>query len=84
MGLPDHLVREIEGRLNERHLRHVLQSHIDYYHRWRTHRSLDMDTPETRPVQPPEVGAIWKLHEVGGLHHHCERQAARMRGPEGP
>jgi putative transposase len=62
--------------LNERHLRRVLQSYIDYYHHWRTHRSLDMNAPETRPVQPPEVGSIRKLPEVGGLHHHYERQAA--------
>ena len=62
--------------LNERHLRRLLQSYFDYYHHWRTHRSLDMDAPETRPVQPPEVGLIRKLPEVGGLHHHYERQAA--------
>jgi putative transposase len=62
--------------LNECHLRHVLQSYIDYYHHWRTHRSLDMDAPEPRPVHPPELRAVKKLPEVGGLHHHYERQAA--------
>ena len=62
--------------LGERHLRRVLQSYIDYYHHCRTHRSLDMDAPEPRPVQPPGIGLIRKLPEVGGLHHHYERQAA--------
>ena len=62
--------------LNERHLRRVLQSYVDYYHHWRTHRSLDMDAPEPRPVQPPELGPVRKQPEVGGLHHHYERIAA--------
>jgi putative transposase len=62
--------------LNERHLRRVLQSYVDYYHTWRVHRSLDMDAPEPRAVQPPELGPVRKLPEVGGLHHHYERMAA--------
>jgi hypothetical protein len=61
--------------LHECHLRHVLQSYIDYYHRWRVHQSLDMDTPEPRPVQSPELGLVQKRPEVGGLHHHYEQQA---------
>jgi putative transposase len=61
---------------NERHLRRVLRSYVDYYHYWRTHRSLEMDAPEPRAVQLPELGAIRKLPEVGGLHHHYERMAA--------
>jgi putative transposase len=62
--------------LNEWHLRRMLQSYVDYYHTWRVHRSLDMDAPEPRPVQCPEVGPVRKLPEVGGLHHHYERIAA--------
>lgn len=62
--------------LNEQHLRRVLLSYVDYYHIWRVHRSLDMDAPEPRPVQRPEVGPIRKVPEVGGLHHHDERMAA--------
>jgi putative transposase len=61
---------------NERHLRRVLQAYMDYYHHWRTHRSLEMDTPEPRAMQPPSVGPVRKLPEVGGLHHHYERVAA--------
>jgi transposase InsO family protein len=62
--------------LNERHLRRILCSYVSYYHTWRVHRSLDMDTPESRPVQLPELGPVRKLPEVGGLHHHYERMAA--------
>lgn len=32
--------------LNELHLRRALRSYADYYHHWRTHRSLKMDAPE--------------------------------------
>ena len=62
--------------LHERHLRRVLTSYFQYYHRWRTHRALAMDCPLPRPVQRPEVGLIWEVPEVGGLHHHYERRAA--------
>jgi transposase InsO family protein len=34
---------------NERSLRRTLRSYLDYYHRWRTHLSLDKDAPEPRP-----------------------------------
>jgi hypothetical protein len=33
---------------DERHLRHVLSSYVDYYHRARTHLSLDKDCPHSR------------------------------------
>jgi putative transposase len=62
--------------LNERHLTRLLQSYVGYYHGYRTHRALDMDTPVTRPVQPPELGRVWEVPEVGGMHHHYERIAA--------
>ena len=62
--------------LNEQHLCRVLQSYMDYYHHWRTHRSLEMDAPEPRMVQPPDLGPVKKLPEVGGWHHHYERIAA--------
>jgi len=61
---------------NERSLRRTLQSYLDYYHRWRTHLSLDKDTPEPRPIQPPERGAVIERAWVGGLHHSYERRAA--------
>jgi len=49
--------------LNAQHLRRVLRSYFDYYHHWRTHLSLEMDTPESRVVQRPEVGPIRKQPE---------------------
>ncbi|MBU0608421.1 MAG: integrase core domain-containing protein [Armatimonadetes bacterium] len=61
---------------NEDHLRHVLRSHFTYYHRWRTHLSLDMDCPEPRETQGAEAGEVIEVPEVGGLHHHYERRAA--------
>jgi putative transposase len=62
--------------LNARHLQRVLSAYIVYYHRFRTHLSLAMDCPQPRAVEPPEIGGVMALPEVGGLHHHYERQAA--------
>jgi putative transposase len=62
--------------LHERHLRRLLTGYFQYYHHWRTHRALDMDCPLSRLVQRPEVGPIWEVPEVDGLHHHYERRAA--------
>ena len=62
--------------LNDRHLKRLLTAYIAYYHRFRTHLSLEMDCPHPRAVQPPETGGVIALPEVGGLHHHYERQAA--------
>ena len=49
---------------------------VAYYHRSRTHLSLGKDAPEPRAVQPPTMGEIVELPEVGGLHHRYERRAA--------
>ena len=62
--------------LNERHLRRVLTAYMAYYHRFRTHLSLEMDCPYPRAVELPELGPVVAFPEVGGLHHHYERQAA--------
>jgi transposase InsO family protein len=62
--------------LNERHPRRVLRTYVDYYHHWRTHLALEMDAPESRAVQAPELGPVRKRPAVGGLHHHYERIAA--------
>ena len=61
---------------NERHLRRVLSSYVDYYQRTRTHLSLDKDCPDTRPVMPPRIGKVVTIPQVGGLHHRYERLAA--------
>jgi hypothetical protein len=62
--------------LHERHLRRLLIRYFSYYHAWRTHRGLDMDAPVPHPVQPPALGPVQEVPEVGGLHHHDERRAA--------
>jgi len=62
--------------LNERHLKRLLRGYFDDYHHWRTHRSLDRDCPESRLIQPPDMGPVIEVPEVGGLHHHYERLAA--------
>jgi hypothetical protein len=61
---------------NERHLRRVLPSYVDYYHRTRTHLSLDKDCPVSRPCQPARIGRVIAIPQVGGLHHRYERLAA--------
>ena len=62
--------------LGERHLRAILKSYLHYYHRSRTHLAVGKDAPEPRMVQPPELGDVVELPEVGGLHHRYERRAA--------
>jgi transposase InsO family protein len=61
---------------NERHLRRVLSSYVDYYQRTRTHLSLDKDCPDPRPTQPRRIGRVVAIPQVGGLHHRYERLAA--------
>jgi putative transposase len=61
---------------DEHHLRRTLSSYVEYYHRTRTHLSLDKDCPQTRPISSPTGGKIIALPEVGGLHHRYERRAA--------
>lgn len=48
----------------------------DNYNRYRTHLSLDMDSPEGRPPQESCYGRVTAVPHLGGLHHHYERQAA--------
>ena len=62
--------------LGERHLRSILKTYFEYYHRSRTHLSLAKDAPEPRAVQPPESGVIIEIAEIGGPHHRYERRAA--------
>jgi hypothetical protein len=62
--------------LNESSLRRTLRSYFDYYQRSRTHLALSKDAPESRAVQPPELGLVIELPQVGGLHHRYERRAA--------
>ena len=67
----DHVIVFNEGSLYSH-----LKAFCSYYHRSRTHLSLEKDTPDKRAVQPPEAGPIVSIPEVGGLHHRYERRAA--------
>ncbi len=49
---------------------------FSYYHGTRTHLGLDKDTPDPRPVQPPELGRVVAIPQLGGLHHRYERRPA--------
>jgi putative transposase len=62
--------------LGESHLRKILARYFDYYHKYRTHLSLEKDAPERRPIQDAKLGEVIEFPEVGGLHHHYERRAA--------
>ena len=62
--------------LGERHLRRILARYFEYYHRARTHLSLDKDTPDGRPTESPGLGTIIPIPEVGDLHHRYVRRAA--------
>ena len=61
---------------NQQHLRRILTDYVNYYHRHRTHRSLEQDCPQPRAVEPPDQGKIIELSLLGGLHHRYARQAA--------
>ena len=63
--------------LSAAHLRRMLARYALYYHRARTHLSLEKDAPRhARLVQPPTAGHVAAFPEVGGLHHRYERRAA--------
>ena len=57
--------------LGERHLRHVLQTYMNYYNEVRTHLSLEKDAPIPRAVGT--VGHIFRRPVLGGLHHQYVR-----------
>jgi len=61
---------------NERHLKKFLSSYLDYYHPWRTHRSLDRDAPDGRPVRISEPCNVLEFPAVNGLHHFYLPKAA--------
>ena len=59
--------------LNARHLKRTLSCYFRYYHRSRTHLSLDKEWPFTREAL--KVGKIVAIPQLGGLHHRYERIA---------
>ena len=62
--------------LNQRHLRRILASYFDDYHRSRTHLSLGQDSPVPRPVENARAGEVIAFPQLGGLHHRYQRLAA--------
>ena len=62
--------------LNEHHLRRLLRDYLTYYHRYRTHLSLEKDSPESRLLERLDQGRIVETPMVGGLHHRYTRRAA--------
>jgi putative transposase len=67
----DHLII-----FQESGLRRMLRSYFEYYERSRTHLGLGKDAPIQRAVEPPELGRVIELPQVGGLHHRYQRRAA--------
>ena len=63
--------------INERQLRRVVRSYVDYYHQDRTHLGLEKDTPEERLVEPRGNGKVVSISRVGGLHHRSSRELRR-------
>jgi transposase InsO family protein len=62
--------------LNESGLRRILRSYFEYYENFRTHLSLNKDAPVSRAVEPPALGQVVEIPQVGGLHHLYTRKAA--------
>jgi transposase InsO family protein len=61
---------------NESGLRRILREYFKYYERCRTHLSLEKDAPAGRPIEPPALGSVIEIPQVGGLHHRYTRKAA--------
>jgi putative transposase len=61
--------------LGEAHLRRILKEYFHYYHNFRTHLSLDRNSPIPREVELPARGQVIAIPQVGGLHHFYRRAA---------
>jgi len=58
----------------ERSLKRILKSYFEYYHRSRTHLSLEKDSPVPRSIMAGSERII-AIPQVGGRHHRYERAA---------
>ena len=61
--------------LGERHLRRILKSYASYHNSARTHRSLNMDAPVSRPIQ--QIGRI-RSHAHGIMNCPINMFESRM------
>jgi len=57
-------------------LRRILKDYLQYYENHRTHLSLEKDSPIGRSIEPPALGQVIEIPQVGGLHHLYTRKAA--------
>ena len=72
------LRRELLDRvivLNEAHLRRLMTSYLEYYHRVRPHLSWERNAPIPRPIQGPSEGKVIAMPHVGGLYQSYRRAA---------
>lgn len=61
--------------LSEAHLRRLLRAYLAYYNTVRPHQALENNSPRPRDAQPPALGGVIAIPQVGGLHHHYQRAA---------
>jgi transposase InsO family protein len=61
--------------LGEAHLRRLVAAYLAYYHEARPHLALARNAPVPRALQPPSMGKVTALPQVGGLHHRYARAA---------
>jgi transposase InsO family protein len=61
--------------LNEEHLRRTLFGYRNYHNQHRPHAGLRGDVPMGREVEPPAMGKVVAIPQVGGLHHRYTRAA---------
>src|SRR5260370_40322698 len=61
---------------HESSLRRTLDQYFDYYHRSRTHLSLGTDSPEPRPLHPPDLGRVAAGSQDAALPPPYDRRAA--------
>jgi putative transposase len=60
-----------------RHLEHVLRRSIEYYHRERPHRGLNLSPPEPNALaQASPTVTVERRDQLGGLPHEYDRIAA--------
>ena len=67
----DHLIV-----LNQRHARRLLAEFLDWYNQDRVHLALAKDAPDHRATEPADLGEVFALPRLGGLHHRYSRRAA--------
>jgi hypothetical protein len=66
--------------LNEDHLRRILKACFEYYHRSRTHLSLERNSPIPREVEPSCRGKVKSIPQLG--NRRPERISGRSACPE--